>query len=591
MAVGGGPIIARRGLRALLQDGAAEPCAGSAQSCAPRAVWRPPSIAQVPTLGEVESSPRAGTALAPVRTVRRPVVLLIACFAGVLPARSQDGLRLAERVPSPLAYLSVATGEDQGLGLDALRQDPAIALLWSSLVDDATSAAIGQLGELSKLAAGEVEFTLNALMPRAGAPDLPLLVARVQLSEAGATSLSEALTSGELGGRCEDVAGRPTWLLGDGARAQRFQIALAGRDLLASNSRVALEDVLRGAVPGATSTVHPESVAANATFAAQRAMLGIAARGHVLHVDWRRLRDRIVRRFDDVQSIALDALGLASAAHLTIAMRSGDDATHTTLLADQPDGPDGLLAAALSAPPRRILANLPPLSLAGLTISVDPARLRELMRAGAEVTGTRFAHGLVERCNACGVDMVAQVLPRLGGSGSAQLVLLDDEAREQGVAFSVGARSGAAARMLLGEIRDNFTARSERGPGAEHDHDRPTRITMRGDRELLTFEGSFGEASLGVVGKDIVFAPRRETIERMSELTRRGSRERARTRAHTQDICDRIVTSRPPAARNAVGVVEIDGSLVGKAVGDTGRHAGLLFLDAGTLRIELVSPR
>ncbi len=527
------------------------------------------------------------------------------------PGRTEDGVRLAERVPSPLAYLAVAAGDAPRRGLEAIEVDPAARLVWSSFFDARTTEALGPLRELASLATGEVEFTLNALLPRADGPALPLLTCRVELSDDAASRLREALDQGQLGTRSDDVAGRPTWTMSEaqpaGARPElgrEFRIALAGRDLLASNSPSSLDEILRGAAPGATTTVHPDSIAADRVFATQRQLLGETQGAHVLHVDWRRLRERIFERIGEAPSVALRSLGLDVAEHVTVAMRVKPDAMQTSVLVDQPQGPEGLLAVTAPTTARKILANLAPLSFASLTLSIDPARLRELARTEpGKARGAGFVRELVERCDVCGVDFLEQVLPRLNGSGSAQLVLLDDHADDQGVAFSVGARSAAAARSLLGEVREAFERhhdgppdhRRDREHGEGHDHphfSRPDRM-VRAEKDLLSFTGPRGEASLGVVGSDLVFASRTDTIHRMGELSKRGGRERQRARQKTQDICDRVVANRAPTARGAIGVVAIDSSALG-IEGDAssaGGHAGVLFLDEGTLRVEFVSPR
>lgn len=553
-----------------------------------------------------------------------PKLALLLLFAvsgvhGKLPAQQDGGpdaspsLRLAERVPAPLAYFAVPGGEGAS-GLDSLLDDPAARLVWSSLVDESATRALEQLRELAALSAGEVEFTLNGLLAREGQPALPLLLCRVELSSEGAAKLQAALDDGRLGSPSEAISGRKTWLLASSPARRAggsFELALVGRELLVSNSRAALEDVLRVSTgSGRTNSgAHAESIARHAIFAGQRAQLGAASQGNVLHIDWRRLRERALGRVGSAQALALDALGFGSAEHVTLGLRVEPDAVRTTAIVDQPRGPDGLLAASTPSTPRKLLADLPPLSLAAMTISVDQARLRALVRANDDVVGSRFGHGLAGGCRSFGLDFEEQVLPRLGGSGGVQLVLLDDSAERQGVAFSIAARSAAAARSVLVDLREGFERhRAERGrPGAsghgrgDHDHDRdgPPRggFTLEADRELLTLRGPYGATSLGVVGDSLVLAPDRGTIERLAELEKGGARDRSRTRARTQDLCDRILAGQASSKRAPIGVVQIDGSLLARdgtpraAGAADGRHAGLLFLDDGALRIELVSPR
>ena len=273
-------------------------------------------------------------------------------------------------------------------------------------------------------------------------------------------------------------------------------------------------------------------------------------------------------------------LGLASAEHITLALIADDSAVRTTAIVDQPNGPDGLLASSTTSTPRKLLSDLPPLSLAAMTIAVDPARLRALVRADAHVAGASFGGGLAGGCRAFGLDFEDQVLPRLAGSGGVQLVLLDDAARDQDVAFSIAARSAASARLILTELREGF------------ERFRPGARELRVDRDVLTIGFPGGETSIGVVGDSLVLAPRRATIERLAVLERQGARDRSRSRTRTQDLCERILASRPAAHRAPIGVVQIDGSWLSPDAATPGRrHAGLLFLDDGSLRVELISPR
>lgn len=539
--------------------------------------------------------------------------IVVAVLGASIGVRSQEAatLRLAECVPAPLAYFAVPAAAKGGGGLGTLLDDPATRLVWSSLVDEGTTHALGQLRELASLSGGEVEFTLNGLVPRGDQPALPLLLCRVELSADGATSLREALDGGKLGTQGEEIAGHRTWLLASsssGRPGATFELALVGRDLLVSNSRASLEEVLRRSSESTartTSGATDDSIARNAVFTAQRAQLGGSALGNVLHIDWRRFRERALARMSPAQTLALDALGFGSAEHVTLGLRVDAETVSTTAIVDQPKGPDGLLAASAPSTPRKLLSDLPPLSLAAMTIAVDPARLRALAGESEDVAGAHFGRGIAGGCRAFGLDFEEQLLPRLGGSGGVQLVLLDDAGREQGVAFSIAARSAAAARSVLIELREGFERhRDGRGrPG----HDGPGRDdrghrgpppgpfgawTLDSDREVLTFRGPAGATSLGVVGDSLVLAPDRQTIDRLAELERSGARDRGRTRARTQDICDRILASRPASRRAPIGVVQIDGSLVARDAAATGgRHAGLLFLDDGSLRVELVSPR
>ncbi|MGE0142137.1 MAG: hypothetical protein AB7I19_18370 [Planctomycetota bacterium] len=553
-------------------------------------------------------------------TLRFVPTSLTLCL-GIASAAGQDRVRLDEQVRAPLAYMQLAGGAEGRNALASLQNDPAARMLWSSVVDESTSNALGQFDALGELGTGEVEVSLNALLPRADAPALPLMVCRVELGAERANELKKSLDGGSLAQSAPAIAGRETWEFGrdDVGGARRLLVAIVGEDLLASNSEAMLGDVLRRVPAGGTSTPHPDSVFANRTFAAQRELLGrdlrertaarsatntsSTPRGHVLHLDWKRVRERWVERMTPAQEIALTALGALTADHVTIAVKADDarDATRVTVLLDQPNGPAGLLAAAAPAAPRKVIGALPPVSLAGMTISLDAARLGGLFARRFENTGSDFARDLDDRCATFGLDFAEQVLPRLSGFGSAQLVLLDDEASEQGVAFAIGTKSAASARALLTELRASILehgAAPRRGGGSPPQErggrahpPRPHAQIVQDERDLITVEGPFGSMSFGAVGDDFVIAARRGTIERMSRLLRTRAREHAKVRARTIELCESIVAARPAGSREAIGVVEIDGSTLGlPADASLGRHAGLLFLDDGNLRIELSSP-
>jgi hypothetical protein len=571
-------------------------------------------------------SSRDGTSIAFRRVVTlRFVPISLTLSLGIASAAGQDRVRLDEQVRAPLAYMQLAAGAEGRDALASLQNDPAARMLWSSVVDESTSSALGQFDALGELGTGEVEVSLNALLPRADAPALPLMVCRVELGVERANELKKSLDGGALAQSAPAIAGRETWEFGrdDVGGARRLLVAIVGEDLLASNSEAMLGDVLRRVPAGGTSTPHPDSVFANRTFAAQRDLLdrdlfgrdlrertgsrnastaNARSRGHILHLDWKRVRERWVARMTPAQEIALTALGALTADHVTIAVKSDDarDATRVTVLLDQPNGPAGLLAAASPAAPRKVLGALPPVSLAGMTISLDATRLGSLFARRFENSGSDFARDLDDRCATFGLDFAEQVLPRLSGFGSAQLVLLDDEASEQGVAFAIGTKSAATARALLTELRASileYGAAPRRGGPPPQDRGgrarppRPHAQIVQDERDSITVEGPFGSMSFGAVGNDFVIAARRGTIERMNRLLRTRAREHAKARARTIELCESIVAARPAGSRDAIGVVEIDGSTLGlPADASPGRHAGLLFLDDGNLRIELSSP-
>lgn len=539
---------------------------------------------------------------------------LAATLLGTLAA--QD-LRLVDRVAAPLAYVSVTPGAEPGApGLEMLLDDPTVRLLLApgdGTAEDPSLGALRRLRDLLALSTGELELVLTGLLPRADAPALPLLLGRVRLSADGRDRLEQALSDPAVAEPGRAVAGHRIFALKTVSRRRPgslFEVCLVGRDLLVTNHLSSIEAVLHASSPSgpqsgstgegdAGSRRHPESLSADPTFEALRERLDGGPGTALVHLDWRRLRERVLAGIGEGKVLLLQGTGLLSANHVGLGLRAVEGALLTTIVVDQPGGADGLFAVARPTPVRRLVQELPGHGLAAIAFAVEPQRLRELApRRGGGPGGGRGRSGFGERttdragigsfhanlvggCRRFGLDFETQVVPRLGDRGTCRLVLLDDGGRDTATALSFRARSTRAARGLYEDVRDTL----DRLPlGVER--------RGRGDRESLVVESPLGGgASLGVVGDAIVVGLHPELVERISDLERgTARRERSRALAATQSLLDRLIDLRDLDASAAIGVLEADGAALDQRVGGRGRHAGIVLLDADAIRIELISP-
>jgi len=143
------------------------------------------------------------------------------------------------------------------------------------------------------------------------------------------------------------------------------------------------------------------------------------------------------------------------------------------------------------------------------------------------------------------------------------------------VAVSMPARSRAAARTLFADLR-----------GAMRRHAHGCRDA---GEELVVGGGPGGRTSLGVVGESIVLGFGADVVARIAELEKQTSRaDVARQRSDTASVVRRLLDVRRDAPRQLVGVFDLDARELG--VDGGGRHAGVVLLDEGFVRLEMLSP-
>src|SRR5690606_26944538 len=127
-----------------------------------------------------------------------------------------------------------------------------------------------------------------------------------------------------------------------------------------------------------------------------------------VHLDWRRLRERALGPLGEGRTLLLRGIGLAEAERIALGFRIAGDLLRTTVLVDQPGGPEGLLAVARPVPVRELVEALPGHGIATVALSFEPRRLRDFAGATRLGRGTAAFHAsLVGGCKAFGLDFDA----------------------------------------------------------------------------------------------------------------------------------------------------------------------------------------
>src|SRR5690606_3608391 len=196
--------------------------------------------------------------------------------------------------------------------------------------------ALERVVELFALSTGEAELVLNGLLPRDDAPALPLLIARVRLSDEGRRRIDGALADGAIARPGREIgAHRSHELIAPSKRrpGSTFEVVLVGSDLLVTNHGAALEAVLGDGEPAA------DTLAADPRFAALREQLGGGPGTAFVHLDWRRLRERALGPLGEGRTLLLRGIGLAEAERIALGFRIAGDLLRTTVLVDQSGGP------------------------------------------------------------------------------------------------------------------------------------------------------------------------------------------------------------------------------------------------------------
>lgn len=489
---------------------------------------------------------------------------------------------------------------------------------------------LATLRQLARLSTGELEFAVVALLPRVAEPDLPLLVGRLRLSERGRDALQRSLQQPGFASEQRRVAAVPVYGL-SGVSQQRpgsvFEIAAVGADLLVANHRDTLDDILRraGGADGAGTTtgVHPESLARDELHVALTARLRTADAAQtdarsagsepraVVSLDWERLGPRVLRDLAAGEQLALRATGMGAARRVVLGISREPKGLRTTILVDLPAAARGLFAAAQVQPLRRLVQDVPVPALASLTIAVDPRRIGAAETADPAAQGDPlgFHSGLVGSCRAVGLDFDSQVRPRLGEAVSCRVVMLPagpdqegpgrdgsgrggferpgrhDHAGHAVVALAIATRNERAARSLLDDLAAALRDRDFQVDEVPLSHD-----GARSESAIVVQLPGAWPAGIAAIDDTLVISADFSAIARIAELERSTTRaERTRHRSDTLALLDSLVAGRRADARAAVAVFDLDGTVL--TGGEGGRHAGLVVLDEGALRVEVLSPR
>lgn len=502
-------------------------------------------------------------------------------------------MRLADRVGSPLALLSTRTdaaGAERGgaakapLGLDPLGRltDRGLGRMVRMAAHlDPTESALSSWNTMSKLlgtAEGEIEIALVALLPQAQGPSLPLLIARVELGEAGREGLVAALKSGQFAERHRmvEVAGsdggktavQTYGLKGSERRVGAFfELALVGDQLFLSNQASALTEVLEFGSPDPA----PDSIGRDQN--AQRLLRELGDADVRLIVDWERVRGRIESLLTPGPSLSLDALGLDTATRLAVGVHAAEDGLESCLVLDQPGGPSGLFASTERSSPKELSKSLTGDSIATAVLAVD---FGGLLRADGPAGYLGFHRHASSCSQSVGIDFERAVLPNLGRRAACEVHWLGDSRERAGVALAFQARSKRGARRLVDAVKDGLASlkepmQSETTRGVGETHHMPARgvsFGARGDRFVLGLDN-------GVIGS-------------MDAPTRAPKRD-ALSRAQIEDLLERAL---PKAARKRSTTRRTIGAFLLRPGAFEGAfaHAGLLSVDPTMVRLDCFTP-
>ncbi len=508
------------------------------------------------------------------------------------------GLSLARGVPSPLLYLSIQPhgGRHRGVQVRRLLTDPTLSR-WLGLgqlaaadrdqASDTLGLASDLLGRTEALGGG-MELACTGVAARG----IPLLVFRADLGDEVAARLASLLRRPEIATEHREVNGHRTFFpkLGERARGvPPIELALVEDQLLVSNDGTTLTALLGGSRRTRAGGV---PLARQAAFRSLRARLDVGPGSMVVYADLAQLSSHAWGGGRSGTHWLLRWSGLSTTARLACAIQPAAQALRTTVLLDDGGATDGWWHTATQVKAHRLVTRLPVVDAGGIVLAVEAERVlgdgTVAAHAGAGLAALRAA--LTDGCSQLGLEPGAPLFERLGdtlaiallgGRGSGEQVGADPGLAALQPAYSLHAKSAAAARSLFGECVQRV---EERGVEAEqHRED--------GGAELLRFRpGAPDSLWLSVLDDALVLGAERMPIDRLHAAAGRSAEHR-RARRRASNVLGRLGVFRAPV----LGVFRVDlsprdraadpdaagGSLVERS------HVGFLQRTEGLLRVEM----
>lgn len=501
----------------------------------------------------------------------------------------QASFSLRDRIPMPLVYIAVEPREDQSGSplVEQLLGHPALKRL---VGDQAAGPAVAVLRRFLSRTGAAMELALTDI--RAGGR--PEMLFRGVLSDEDATTLGAALRRNGPDANAGSIGGHPVYRLatsstGAGPQGGSIEAVLAGRELLVSNDRFALESVLDG------ETRSVSSLAVNPVYQRLSGQLADEESEVSAFVDWARLR----RLVSGQQRELLSWSGLRNASAVMAALRSFDGGVATVALVDR--GDDGAAAADPESagwlsllkpmPPRVLARSFPRGGVFSVLLAADPERLAESGVGGGEFAMLRRA--LTDGCGGLGLSFDNQVLKRLAGTGALRMMMVPGERGLEPV-WSLRARSRSAATDLFDDLR---RAVVQAGLGErQRERGQPERLLLFGGGERpVTGAGGprgqhhpsvFGPAPLVVstAAESLLFARTQQAIDAAQAAGRKRGPDLLST--WTDAGFDRNAT-------DVVGMLLLDVSSLlepDELDGFPTHHVGAIRIDDDHVRVEVVSP-
>eukprot|EP00904_Undaria_pinnatifida_P001956 jgi/Undpi1/11761/HiC_scaffold_37.g14056.m1 len=510
---------------------------------------------------------------------RSALSLLLVAATTALSAAPTPGQErtIRNRVSAPLVYLQV-----QPRAVDA-EDDPILELVGHPAFrrflgaeadgSSATTSTIQLLQRFFSRSGGELEIALTGILPVPDRPlGQPLLVFRGRLTLKDAETIHGLLSDGRgvLKGR---VGGHRVYALSN-VSADRpggvVEVVVAGRDLLVSNTRRALEELLEEG----TTTGRP--LATHDVFRRLRGHAATAPGSLSVWVDWPRVRDRVDRWLGG-SALLWNHSGLRDSGGLLASVEAVKQGFRTTALLDM----NGNVAGAgwvdllSSMPSRRIADAIPVGGVASAIVSVDLERLAK----GRMPARFRLLHAaLTDGCMGLGLSFEHQVLRRIGDYGALQMLLVEGHDGLQN-AWSLRARSRKDAAALFDDLR-RAVELAKIGE-LQKRKGKSDRIYLKplGPRFLR-------ETWVSVVGDSLVATYHPDVLDSVEVEHRKGRKSKLGTD---------LLAAGLGRKRNVSGVFQIDlSSLLGGEIETAGfpmQHAGVLDRGDGYLELVLVSPR
>ncbi|MBL9078330.1 MAG: hypothetical protein JNL08_12545 [Planctomycetes bacterium] len=468
------------------------------------------------------------------------MVVTLAVATAPAPAQAR---RLVDCVEAPIAYvrLDAAAGADAAAPLRQLIADPGLDAVVARDQGPLASAWGLVRGMLTRNC-GEVELALTGIVPGAGRP---LLLLRVELPAAEAERLQARLQQGTMASAHRSLGGHATWrLAAAGAEApapgELVELTVVGSDLLVGNDDLGMQELLAPVAPR-TSAGPRRVLAEDPGFRAMRERLAVPPGSLLAFGDWQRLGPGLQQAIAGVPGALLDRSGLGGARRVMLSLAPDQTAFAATMLLsfeapEAADAVDGWLAAAQNVPARQLASELPGADLGGVVVAVDLAALASRTHRGEHVL-----HDLRHSFEDYGLDFDRNVLGRLGGLGTVQLLLRDGgegAAAEVAAVYALRARSKAAAADLFVDLRRAAEAHGIGQLVAAKDRRGPDVLELRPRREPSPEPQP--PICVAVVEDAVLVAFDAATLRSVHDDYRRSARNRGRRDAVVGSAVQRI---------------------------------------------------